>query len=525
MVIDMEKKKIFVIFTYNIFELGGTQMYTAGKAKYLKENGWEVQVFFPSELNQGVSPIPSLTEYIESGGSCRFMYQLPYKYTRSVQEQYLNILVQKFAQRFNLTNFKDCEIIVESHYDRAGYWAELFSAIVGARHFFVCCNEVYRDEISGRYYVDNLDFFYFKWKRNELVGGEATFKKLFNGYKNVTAPKYEMPWTTREADPIQDTNFQIEKIKRLDWNICHVGRIVKDYVPAVIEGVAELARRHPDKTINFIFVGNVFARKDFILKTFNGIENVQLTALGDMVPIPRSLITNVDVVCAISQSARFVANEGTLTVVGSSKEPERTPGVLGYDTVDQVYGAGTFSYVEALENVLVKRLYDGKKYSLPKLAPAEEYYKKFWTIVEKAAPTKEYYTKRLSQERIRDWTAIFPFSSVSRGARIVLFGATEIAKDYKRQIESQANIQMEYGNNYIKYFPPMPYCTIVATCDEYPEEFDNAVVGAERLLQKDYDAIIITAFPQQAQSAYDKIIQTVPDMAERIVYNFQIIKV
>ena len=521
MVINMEKKKIYVIFTYGINGVGGTQMYTAGKAQYLKENGWGVQVFFQGS-NQGVAQIPSLTEYIESGGNWYFLAKPPYKYSLQDQRQYLQYMVKKFAQRFNLTDFKDCEIIVESHYDIAGYWAELFSSVVGARHFFVCCNEVYRDELPNKHYEDNLDFFYFKWQRNELVCSEKACEKLFNGYKNVTAPLYEMPDTVVEMYPIQDVDFPIDKIQSLDWNICHIGRIVKEYVPYVIEGVAQLARRHPDKKINFIFVGNIIPRKDFIIKTFNGINNVTITALGDMVPIPRILFTKIDVVCAISQSARFAANDGALTIVGSATYPRRTPGVLGYDTEQQVYGEGAFSYVEALENVLVKRLYDGKEYSLHKLLPESEYYKNFWTIVKNAAPTKEYYVERLSRERIRDWTATFPFGSVARGARIILFGATEIAKDYRRQIQSQSNAQVEFGNGYVKQFAPTPYCTIVATVDEQPENFDNAVVGVERLLQKDYDAILITAFPQQAQAAYNQIAQIVPDMTNKIVYNFQV---
>lgn len=80
MVIDMEKKKIFVIFTYEIYIIGGTQAYTAGKAKYLKENGWGIQIFFYGS-NQSVAQIPSLTEYIESGGNCYFLAKPPYKYS------------------------------------------------------------------------------------------------------------------------------------------------------------------------------------------------------------------------------------------------------------------------------------------------------------------------------------------------------------------------------------------------------------------------------------------------------------
>ena len=41
----MEKKKIYIFFTYPIEKIGGTQMYTAGKAKYLEKLGWKVFVF------------------------------------------------------------------------------------------------------------------------------------------------------------------------------------------------------------------------------------------------------------------------------------------------------------------------------------------------------------------------------------------------------------------------------------------------------------------------------------------------
>ncbi len=515
----MEKKKIFVFFSAPIFEVGGMQMYCAGKAKYLQENGWKVYIFF-SGPNVGQSAIPYLTQFIKTGGGLNFLFTRPYKLKLFEQDYCINLMVS----RLNLSNPNDYEIILESHYDIGAYWAELLASRIKARHIFVCCNEVYRDEIPGRFYEENLDFFYFKWQRNELVCFEKSCNALFNGYKNITAPLYDMPDTVVEQEPIQDVDFPIDKIQKLDWNICHIGRIIKDYVPAVITGVAELARRHPDKKINFIFVGDVNQRRDFIMSTFKNIDNVQLTALGDMVPIPRILFSKVDVVCAISQSARFAANQGVLTIVANAKNPEKTPGVLGYDTKEQVYGEGKFSYVEALENVLVKHLYDGKTYSLPKLKPSEEYYKDFWTIVKNAAPTKEYYIQRLSQERIRDWTAIFPFGMISRGARIILFGATEIAKDYKKQIQSQANSQIEFGCGYIKKFYNTPtHYELVATVDEHPENFDNAVVGVERLKQKDYDVIVISTFPQYAQSAYNKIIQVVPEMANRIIYNFQIL--
>lgn len=346
--------------------------------------------------------------------------------------------------------------------------------------------------------------------------------KLFNGYKNITDLLYKPPTSTiREQDAVQDIDFRIENVERLDWNICHIGRANKDYVPYVIKGVGELARRHPDKTINFIMVGKADKRMDLIEQTFEGCANVLVTLLGNMVPIPRILFSRVDVVCAISQSALFSANEGILTICASTVDESKTPGVLGYDMEESMHGKPTFSYVEALENVLLKRLYDGKNNSLPKIRPAEEYYDLFWSIVQHAAPSKEYYTERLTQGRIRNWTAIFPFGKIARGARIILFGETEIAKDYRKQIESQKNSDVEFGKEYVKPIKPQPYCQIVATVDEHPEEFDDSIVGIERLKTQDYDVIIICTFPKNVESARKKILQVVPEAADKIVSDFK----
>lgn len=511
----MKKRKVYIFVTFALATIGGSQLYVAGKVDYLKRQGWTVRCCAGEPNKTGRSQIPSLDEYLENCSGWNFLFIPTYKFKRYEQEQFLTFMIQ----RLDLYNFKDCDIIIESHSVHLGSWAELLAARVEARHFFVTVEETYH----ALFYRENIDFFYFKWKRNEIICSEKSCRALFNGYKGVTAPLYEMPPTVQEQDAVQDVpDFPLDQIARLDWNICHIGRIEKAYVPFVISGVAELGRRHPDKTINFIFVGNIAERMNLINKVFNDVNNVRLTFCNDLVPIPRSLFTKVDVVCAISQSARFAANEGTLTIVGTVNPDDRTPGVLGYDTTEQVYGDGTYSYVEALENVLVKRLYDGREYGLPKLRPADEAYENFWTIVKNADPKKEYYVERLSQERIREWTAIFPFGIIARGAKIILFGATDIAKDYRDQINSQSNSQTEIGNDYVKQLKPRPYCQIVAIVDEPPEEFDDEIVGVERLKAKDYDAIVITTFPQQAQAAANLIAQTVPDMAGRIVYNFQV---
>lgn len=516
----MEKKKIFIFFTYQIIRVGGTQAYTAGRASYLKERGWEVYVFFDGPT-KAKSAIPSLTEYIPVGGGCSFLRTPPYKYDSQKQEQFLNFMLKKLKT----TNFKDCEIIVESHYDVAAYWAELFAAKIGARHFFAACNEAYRN-FPGRYYADNLDFFYFKWKRNEIFGRVENLRKLFDGYKDVTDFLVEMPKVIRSQDAVQDVEYKkIDEIKKLDWNICHIGRIEKDFVPYAITGVSELARRYPDKKINFIFVGNEEKRLPFIKKTFKDIPNVELTFLGDLVPIPRVLFSKVDVILAMAGCANQASRENVITIVGNADVPAKTSGVLWCDTeeVQHAYGK-LFSYVEVLENVLAKKTYDEKKIEPPPLPSAESFYDNFWTVLKNAEPTKEYFTERLLKRGVtktNNWTAIFPFGSIARGARIILFGATKITNDYLKQIESQKNCKVEIGRDEIKKLEDQPYCQVVAIVDEHPEKFQGKVVSVDRLKITDYDAIVISALPQNAQEAYNKIVKTVPEMADRIIYHFK----
>lgn len=531
----MEKEKIYIFIMHTVYTIGGTQLYVLGKSRYLHSQGWKCYGLFYAEEYEDDGIFHDSVEYLTPVEGCFFLTEPPYRMSRTRQD----ILLEQILRKLHLSKaeaYENAEIIVETFFPSSLYWGELLAARVHGRHFFCGVQESYR--YLGATYEDNLDFFYFKWKRNEIITSEPLLKNLFNGYKNVEKFLVEIPDTVREQDPIQDVfNEKVEQIQRADWNICHIGRIEKDYVVHVIKGVGELAKKHGDKKINFIFVGDAERRMYLLEEIFENLPNVNLIFLGVLAPIPRSLFSKVDVVCAISQSARFAANEGILTIVASADYPTGTPGVLGYDTKEQICGEATFTYFEAFENVFVKRLYDGREYALPKLLPAEHYYENFWTILKNAEPKKEYYVERLSQERIRFWVAVFPFTNIARGAKVIFFGATEIAKDYRKQIEyQQLEITkdfapskeryklpkvstVEIGPNGIKELDDSPYCELLAIVDEHPENFDNSVVGLDRLKTLDYDAIVITKYTWDAQEAIDKVIEIVPQMEKRIIYH------
>lgn len=65
------KKKLYIFFTYGYYGVSGGLMYTAGKAKYLQEHGWQVFIF-SHEPAEGKTMIPFLDQFHEQGGVFSF---------------------------------------------------------------------------------------------------------------------------------------------------------------------------------------------------------------------------------------------------------------------------------------------------------------------------------------------------------------------------------------------------------------------------------------------------------------------
>ncbi len=512
----MKKDKVIYIFVaHSLAGIGGMELYTLGMSQYLESQGCIIRVLDPNPAN--IEPIiPTMKKYLQQGGGCPFLSTPPYKFSPIEQMAMLDTLIMRLDLPSNLSDY---DIIVESCSGQRTLWAELLAARLNARHIFLASEEHYRE--GWQCYEENLPFFYFKYQRGEIVGSDYTVKKLFNGYKNIQGVYVEYPSIVREADPVQDVDYpDYANLPPSDWNICHIGRHGKNYVPHMIAGIGEFARRHPDKRINFVCIGDMKPAMPIMQEKFKNLNNMYIAFCGILSPIPRVLLSKMDVVIGISQTAIFSANEGALTIVASATTPEKTPGLYGYDTDQSLDGEPTFTYAEALENVLVNKKYADKKYFLPKLAPAEESYKGIWTILDAVSKIPKAYYTDVATPRIRNCTYIFPFGQIARGAKIIFYGATEIAKDYKNQVESQSNCPVEFGRDCVKTMKPAPYCEIVATVDEHPENFDDAIVGLDRLKVLDYDAIVITTFQWQLQSALQNISSIVPEINGRIVYAF-----
>lgn len=373
----------YIIFTANIHPIGGMQTYVAGKAKFLEARGWKVDIFFSGRDNIGGCAIKSLDKY-----TAGWFPEI------SIPPGNWPAFMRKTALREMCEQIGDTEgkIIIESQASAYALWGELLAEKLKAKHFCFICNETFRGK--DRFYEEYLGFFDFKHGRGELAGINTTsLSRLFEGYKCV-APEENYTFAAAYEGPVQDVeNDAVNRLERADWNICYIGRIEKGYVPEIIKGVYDFSQVHPDKTIQFIFVGNEKKRLELILQTFAEAENVKLTFLGNCVPIPRMLYSKVDVVIAGSGCAMVSAREDALTILADSKD-FTTNGVLGIDTFDTLYcesGKKQMSYQEALEKILILHEYEDKEIRVDRGRPCEEYYAEHFDLIAASDQDIEHY--------------------------------------------------------------------------------------------------------------------------------------
>ena len=375
--------KYYFIFTQEIHSVGGMQLYTAGKSKYLEETGWKTVVFHPDYSKKGCS-----YSYLDRYElyACPIIELPPVAYTKKIISS-----VTDWMQSLVDDNTKSL-VYVESQYDIAALWAEEFAKCVGGIHINFNCNEIFRGNHKIYPYVQ--DFFWFKYCQHALYGLRPdTICKIFEGYKEVV-PDETTLFDAVEPDPIQDIEDErLEQIKKADYTIMYLGRIVKGYVPNILKGVAGFAEKCADKTIQFCIVGDAEERKLEIENTFNGLTNVSIVYMGNMVPIPRALYDKVDVVIAGAVCAEASARCGVPTIVADC-ENYNANGVLGYTVHNSMYyeeEQGQTDFTTALVDALINESYLNYPYTFPEQKPVEEIYSEHIKLYDRVEREKEYF--------------------------------------------------------------------------------------------------------------------------------------
>ena len=299
--------KLYIFITTSLMVAGGSQCYTAAKARYLEEDGWKTLVFFQGDR---IWKHKCLIDYFNKFLDCDItgISNPPYLYPGWLRRRILSKMMGLIG------DYKAYDqIIIETHENAYSQWGEILASRIHARHFVYLMNERFRG--GNMAYDKKIEFYLFKYERREIMGGNRGISRLFEGYSYIEHEDWPDYLPLDEA-PIQNVeNEKVNSIVRCDWNICYLGRGVKPYVPYIIRDVGRLARAYPEKTIQLIFVGVVDMHRALLDEMIDQHENIRIVELGFLHPIPLSLFEKVDVVIAGAGSARHSAESGAIVIV------------------------------------------------------------------------------------------------------------------------------------------------------------------------------------------------------------------
>ena len=375
-------QRLYIIFTTgNIHCVGGMEMYISGIARYLERNGFDVVVYYPGS-DWGKCAIRDLDKYVVGG--CELLSIEPALYTAKERDRIFEHCIEKAGIRLE----KYTDIFIESQADVDSLWAEYFAKRLGGKHILQLLNEFYDSEY--KLYSEYTDFYWKLYVGKRLRGGLLNELFINNGLR--VGETYD-GWCM-ERYPIDDVDLQDSVFDgHYDYRIAYIGRGNKEYVPTVIEEVCLFANNHPDKIIQFIFVGDCSCQKDLIESRVNNTDNISFLPLGNLVPLPRTLFSKVNAVIANSQTARFCAWEGAYVVTVSTID-NLSSGVLGYDCHADRLPNFRESYCESvsvvLENLLIYEAYQKRKITLPERVNPDEVYSRSIFEFEGLSPIVNY---------------------------------------------------------------------------------------------------------------------------------------
>jgi len=369
--------KTYIIFTPEITNMGGAQMYTANKVQFLKKKGWNVQVFFPKR--KGDVLIPELKEFennliLELGIELRFM-------TRSMKKSAF--------QRIECFCKDSDEIVVESQIINHSFLVEEIAAYLGARHIINTLDE----RIPICFKKQNV-FFEYKLRRWEFQNaGERRLKQVFgNDYKQeFLAFKNNMVYNCSNvvSEDSQELTFSDS-----DSTILSIGRLDKPYIIPMTEEIKLFATKHADKSMNVIYVGGSFTGEEEgkIKSILESVNNVNLYMLGYTFPVPFNVISIADVAIACANSVNVTADKDVPTIVADIND-SMAIGVYGYDTENKFARVlePKIAISKLLEAVLIGKHYPRKGILTDSMSDENEAFERELAFIERSKNNTGYY--------------------------------------------------------------------------------------------------------------------------------------
>lgn len=210
--------RTYILFTFAIFGIGGTQIYARNKLLYMQRLGWKT-CMVTTEPGKEVL-VKEMGQYID--GVFPQLMKNPYLYAPCKRKKILKRIF-KYLQSYISDS---SEIVIESNFMAITPWAELIAQKLNAKHFIFLIQEDYNIKSKKL-----LDFFSYKYDKEELAANTPqAISILFKGYRHINKGQSNF-LSAYCANVVEDCESILTgRLSEADYNIGSIGRINKPFV-------------------------------------------------------------------------------------------------------------------------------------------------------------------------------------------------------------------------------------------------------------------------------------------------------
>lgn len=340
--------KSYIFLTSNLHVVGGQQLYAISKAKWLKKNGYRVNIIAAAK---GEIYINDLKQYKDN--IIKELTVIPHWFNRRKR----NSIIEKVIK---IIGKVDDDIIIESSNQTISVWGEILAKRLNAKHLFFSLQEKNTFRTKDLY-----EFLAFKLERGELAGiKEEAFRTVFK-YNWESVPRLR----AYISNIPEDYEYELlNKLKPARYTIGMIGRLGKPFVLPVIKEINEFVGHHKDDSFNLILIGGSTNKKHYkIIKSYcEKINNLNIYVTGFIYPIPLQLIQIPDIFISSAGSSIISANYNKITISIDSQDYNPI-GVLGITTQNTIYRGSDEPIIkldDLLSDVLINNKYKQEEINL-----------------------------------------------------------------------------------------------------------------------------------------------------------------
>ncbi len=334
--------KKYIFLTPGISNMGGSEMFTYNKYRFLSSHGWDVKVFF---CNAAKTFLLHDLEQFKENHIPDLKYGISYLSSR---EQ------DKVVDRITKGITTEDDIVVESHLFNMGIWGELITARTGAKNILN-----FMEEKINQVDSEEAKYLEYKMKRREILNASVkSFHRYFGSMYRDDYEAYTHNYMRAYcSNVVTHTVLSDIYFVKADYSILNIGRIDKPYVLPTLSEVKKFVQLHSEKVFNLIVIGGAPKKEaeNNIKELFKDVTNVHLYMLGYMYPIPANLIDINDVAIATANSILVSSDEGVPTIAIDIHH--NLPfGIYGRTTLNKFLrdNEPSCTVVGLLEDVLIK---------------------------------------------------------------------------------------------------------------------------------------------------------------------------